>query len=180
MSPHSTSGQLWSIILAGGEGTRVSTLVHRWFGEVWNQGREDTIDELFAAEGVGHGLGEGGAAVHGPAGFKPFARNLRSALPDIQIRIADTIVQGDKAVVRVTVEGTHLGEGLGLAPTKRRVCVSGAAMPMASAVTATMTKITTSISTSVKPRRAPLALWERAERCANVERPTSNIEHGTW
>ena len=32
MSPHSTSGQLWSIILAGGEGTRVSTLVHRWLG----------------------------------------------------------------------------------------------------------------------------------------------------
>jgi len=32
MSPHSTSGHLWSIILAGGEGTRVSTLVHRWLG----------------------------------------------------------------------------------------------------------------------------------------------------
>jgi len=32
MSPHTTSGQLWSIILAGGEGTRVSTLVHRWLG----------------------------------------------------------------------------------------------------------------------------------------------------
>jgi mannose-1-phosphate guanylyltransferase len=32
MSPHSTSGQLWSIILAGGEGTRVSSLVHRWLG----------------------------------------------------------------------------------------------------------------------------------------------------
>jgi mannose-1-phosphate guanylyltransferase len=32
MSPHSTSDQLWSIILAGGEGTRVSSLVHRWLG----------------------------------------------------------------------------------------------------------------------------------------------------
>jgi mannose-1-phosphate guanylyltransferase len=32
MSVHSTSGQLWSIILAGGEGTRLSSLVHRWLG----------------------------------------------------------------------------------------------------------------------------------------------------
>ena len=32
MSPHSTSDQLWSIILAGGEGTRLSSLVHRWLG----------------------------------------------------------------------------------------------------------------------------------------------------
>lgn len=32
MSPHHTSNQLWSIILAGGEGSRVSTFVHRWLG----------------------------------------------------------------------------------------------------------------------------------------------------
>lgn len=31
-SPHKTSDQLWSIILAGGEGTRVSSLIHRWLG----------------------------------------------------------------------------------------------------------------------------------------------------
>ena len=32
MSPHGTSNQLWSIILAGGEGTRLRSLVHRWLG----------------------------------------------------------------------------------------------------------------------------------------------------
>ncbi len=31
-SLHNTSDQLWSIILAGGEGTRVSSLIHRWLG----------------------------------------------------------------------------------------------------------------------------------------------------
>ncbi len=30
-------------------------LVRRWFEEVWNQGREETIDELFAANGLGIG-----------------------------------------------------------------------------------------------------------------------------
>ena len=33
-------------------------LVRRWFEEVWNQGREETIDELFAANGIGYGLGD--------------------------------------------------------------------------------------------------------------------------
>lgn len=32
MSPQSTSDQVWSIILAGGEGTRLRALVHRWLG----------------------------------------------------------------------------------------------------------------------------------------------------
>jgi len=32
MSPPRTSNQLWSIILAGGEGTRLRALVHRWLG----------------------------------------------------------------------------------------------------------------------------------------------------
>jgi mannose-1-phosphate guanylyltransferase len=32
MSPHSSSDQVWSIILAGGEGTRLRALVHRWLG----------------------------------------------------------------------------------------------------------------------------------------------------
>jgi predicted ester cyclase len=101
------------------------TLIHRWFDEVWNQGREETIDELFASGGIYHGLGEGGADVVGPDGFKVFWRNMRSALPDVQIRIEDTIVHGDKAVVRVVLDGTHLGEGLGMAPTGRRVFITG-------------------------------------------------------
>ena len=32
MNLHGTSDQLWSIILAGGEGTRLRALVHRWLG----------------------------------------------------------------------------------------------------------------------------------------------------
>ena len=31
--------------------------MHRWFEEVWNNKREDAIDEMFAEDGVGYGLG---------------------------------------------------------------------------------------------------------------------------
>ena len=101
------------------------TLVHRWFDEVWNQGREETVDELSAPGVIGHGLGEGGADVRSPAAFKVFLRNMRSAFPDVQIRVEDTIIQGDKIAGRVVLEGTHRGDGLGLAPTNRRVSITG-------------------------------------------------------
>lgn len=100
------------------------TIIHRWFEEVWNQGREETTDELFAAEGIAYGLGEVTDA-RGPADFKVFLRNMRSAFPDTHIRVEDTIVHDGKAVVRVVFEGTHLGEGIGLPPTGRRVVVAG-------------------------------------------------------
>ena len=85
-------------------------LVRRWFNEVWNQGREETIDELFAANGIGYGLGDTDAPLHGPAGFKPFVRNLRGALPDIHMAID---------------EGTHKGSQLGVAPSGKRVRIAG-------------------------------------------------------
>jgi steroid delta-isomerase-like uncharacterized protein len=101
------------------------TLIHRWFDEVWNQGREETVDELCAPDAIGHGLGERGDEAHGPAGFKIFFRNMRTAFPDIHFSIEDTIVQDDKAVVRVILKGTHLGDGLGLPPTGNAVAIAG-------------------------------------------------------
>src|SRR5215471_10684929 len=105
--------------------TDPKALVHRWFDEVWNQGREETIDELFSEDGVALGLGIGDAPVHGPAGFKVFWRNIRAALPDVHISVEDTVVEGDKVVVRVVLTGSHQGDGLGVAPTGRRVQIAG-------------------------------------------------------
>lgn len=101
------------------------TLVRRWFEEVWNQGHEETIDELFAVNGVGYGLGDTEAPVQGPAGIKPFVRNLRGALPDIHMKIEDIMAEGDRVTVRITAEGTHKGGNLGVAPTGGRVRIEG-------------------------------------------------------
>jgi len=100
-------------------------LVRRWFEEVWNQGREETIDELFAAEGVGYGLGDTDVTTRGPGEFKIFANNLRGALPDIHMTIEDIMAEGDKVTVRIAAEGTHKGGQLGVAPTGRRVRIAG-------------------------------------------------------
>ena len=100
-------------------------LVRRWFEEVWNQGREETVDELFAANGLGYGLGDTEATIQGPAGFKPFMRNLRGGLPDLRMKIEDIMAEGDKVTVRLTAEGTHKGGQLGVPPTGRRVRIAG-------------------------------------------------------
>jgi predicted ester cyclase len=101
------------------------TLVHRWFQEVWNEGRESTIDELYAPDGVSFGLGGSDTEVRGPEQFKVFFRNLRCALPDTHITLVDTIAEGDKVVVRFEVQATHTGSGLPVEPTGRRVRFSG-------------------------------------------------------
>ena len=103
-----------------------TALIHRWFEEVWNKGRAEVIDEMFDCDGVAHGLtDESGNELCGPEGFKPFFENFRNAFPDIQVKVEDTVVEGDKVAARCTVTGTHKGEGVGLAATDRRVEFTG-------------------------------------------------------
>jgi predicted ester cyclase len=103
----------------------IKALVHRWFEEVWNRGREEAIDELLHPDVLTLGLGLADAPVHGPAEFKVFFYNMRRSIPDIHVTVDDVIVEGDKASVRITIEGTHGGEGLGVTPTGTRVRLAG-------------------------------------------------------
>jgi len=103
----------------------VKALVRRWFEEVWNQGRDATIDELCAPDSIGVGLGAGEAPVHGPDGFRVFHRNITSALSDLHITLEDIIAEGDTAVVRITLDAKHTGPGLGVPPTGNNVHFAG-------------------------------------------------------
>lgn len=104
------------------------TLLARWFEEVWNQGREETVDELMAPNAVAVGLGEMDQEVHGPSEFKIFLRNMRQALPDVRIDIEDTTAERDKISARVLLKGTHHGNGLGVPPTGNAVQIRGIVM----------------------------------------------------
>src|SRR6516225_5224563 len=96
-------------------------LVRRWFDEVWNQGRQDTIDALLTSDSIVHGLSDAsGQPVHGPAGFRTFYDRFRSAFSDIHIAIDDMLAEGDKVCARFTFEAIHSGADLGPAPTGRR------------------------------------------------------------
>src|SRR5262245_42446301 len=97
-------------------------LVRRWFEEVWNQGRAETIDALLAPNGRAHGLGD---VPPGPAGFKSFHAAFRNAFPDIRITLDDVIAEGDLVAFRFSANATHRGDGLGFAATNRSAEFTG-------------------------------------------------------
>ena len=101
-------------------------LMRRWFEEVWNKGRAEAIPEMFADEGIAHGLSDDPAnPLRGPAGFLPFHAQFREAFPNIDVAVEDQIAEGDRVATRCTVRGKHTGDSLGFAATQSPVDFTG-------------------------------------------------------
>ncbi len=103
-------------------------LMRRWFEEVWNKGRIQTIHDLFAADAIAVGELEDGVELRGPADFVPFAKRIRGAFPDINIVIEDAFGADDKVVLRWSGKMTHLGDHLGVPATGKTVRITGITM----------------------------------------------------
>jgi predicted ester cyclase len=98
-------------------------IAHRWFEEVWNQRRPETIDELLAVESVCHA---DDGPIRGPQEFKERQHAcFLGAFPDVRIKVEAVLAHGDQVVVRWLATGTHDGEGLGILPTNRPVTPRG-------------------------------------------------------
>lgn len=99
-------------------------LMRRWFQEVWNEGKTQTVHDLFHPEGLAIGQAGPGVRIHGPKEFVPFVERIRGAFPDIQVTIEDAFGAKDKVVLRWSASMTHTGDGLGPA-TNKPVRVTG-------------------------------------------------------
>src|SRR5947209_5246280 len=95
--------------------------IMRRYEEAVNQGNLDLIDEVIAADYVGH---EPDEDLHGPEGVKQFITMFRSAFPDLHLTVEDEIAEGDRVASRFTVRGTHQGELMGIPPAGKQVTVS--------------------------------------------------------
>lgn len=104
------------------------SLIRRWFTEVWNDGRSETIDELLHKDGVMHGLGPSGVDVRGPESFKQFHGTMRGAYPDVHVTVEDAFESGDKVVARFHVTATHKGDHLGIKATHKPIEFDGIAI----------------------------------------------------
>ena len=101
-------------------------LMRRWFEEVWNKGRAEAIPEMFADEGIAHGLSDDPKnPLRGPAGFLPFHTQFREAFPNIDVVVEDQIAEGDRVATRCSVRGKHTGDSLGFAATQSPVDFTG-------------------------------------------------------
>ncbi len=95
--------------------TSPDQLARRLFEEVWNQRRDDAIEELIAPACCGFMQGHG--EVCGPEDVTAVRARLLSAFPDLSLEVEDVVTDGDKVVVRWVAHATHDGPGLEIEPS---------------------------------------------------------------
>ena len=81
--------------------------VRTMLDEVWNRNDPGAVERYFAAGARGQ--------------TEELVHTLRSAFPDLQVRVDDLVAEGDQVVVRLTFRGTHRGPFRGIAATGRTV-----------------------------------------------------------
>lgn len=96
------------------EATAMVQAAQRFYA-FWNTGNEDLIGQTVVPSFIDNTLPKG--RPQGPEGLTFASRNFRKAVPDLQCRIEDLLVVGDKVTARLSFTGTHKGEFLGKAPT---------------------------------------------------------------
>jgi hypothetical protein len=85
-------------------------LVRRAVDEIWNRGRIDLADRLFAPNYVNHG-GLIPDLVRGPEAIKLSVTLYRLAFPDLQIAIEDLVADRETVALRWLARGTPVASG---------------------------------------------------------------------
>ncbi len=98
--------------------------IYEQLADAVNRRELDALDQIFDQNLINHG-----ADPNEPRGgyhFKQIFRELIAACPDFQVTVEDTIVEGDKLVVRWIDTGTHTGAPLFGAPaTGKQIILTG-------------------------------------------------------
>jgi predicted ester cyclase len=90
------------------EEERNKAVLHRFWSEVWDQGKLDVVDEIFHPDFVDHGLAPG-LTKQGPEGAKEAVMQFRTAMPDLYLTVDEMVAEGDKVMTRWTSGGTQTG-----------------------------------------------------------------------
>ena len=87
-----------------------TTLLYKWFDEVWNKGDENAIDKLMSNDSFAKGIIPDDQP-KGAEGFKVFFNDFRNQFHDIKVDVDDAIVQDDMESARTTVSAIHTATG---------------------------------------------------------------------
>jgi steroid delta-isomerase-like uncharacterized protein len=101
---------------------RNKAVAMRVFDEIFNQGKFQVADEIYAPDFRNHGL-------HRSVDLKTDQEAVRAeknAFPDLRMSVQEIIAEADRVAVLWTFQGTHTGSGYeGLPPTGTRVEIRG-------------------------------------------------------
>ena len=92
-------------------------IVRRFVRVAQSQGQLSAIDEYLSSQFIDHSAPAG--LPNDREGVKLQFAMLRSAFPDMQAVIHDQVSGNDKVVTRKSLRGTHLGDFLGIAPSRQ-------------------------------------------------------------
>jgi len=98
-------------------------IVREYIEEVCVKGNLNLVDKYIAPNFVGRTVGM--PVAEGREGFKQMLTGVYNAFANPQYTIEDLIAEGDKVVARWTFRGTHQQEIMGIAPTGKRVEMTG-------------------------------------------------------
>jgi steroid delta-isomerase-like uncharacterized protein len=96
-------------------------VARRVFDEIYNQGKFEAADEIYARDFVNHGFSKDvDLAVDQAA-----ARGWKAAIPDIRVTVERTFNDGEYVTLFWRAEGTNTGSGNGLPATGKKVAGRG-------------------------------------------------------
>ena len=96
----------------------------RIWEESFNKGNLAIIPELIAPDYIFRS--PLGIELKGPEGFKQLISMTHTAFPDVHVTVNEMVAEGDKVVSCFTLKGTFKGEMMGIAPTGKRIEITGA------------------------------------------------------
>jgi len=88
-------------------------VARRVFEEIFNQGKFQVADEIYAKDFVNHGIHRNADLQEDQAA----ARGEKNAFPDLKMTVNLMAAEDDLVTVVWTLRGTHTGAGIGLPPT---------------------------------------------------------------
>lgn len=94
-------------------------LVLRFVDQMLNRQNLAVVDEVLSPDYIDHDAPPGQPV--GPEGVKQTFRLVRECLEDFKVATDDVIAEGDRVVMRLTAEATHVGPFLGFTATGNRL-----------------------------------------------------------
>jgi predicted ester cyclase len=92
-------------------------IVCRWFQELWNERKLETIDRLLAPDAVAHEVIGPQTVLRGPAEFRAAAEQLLKAFGEMHFTVEDVFGQDDRVAIRLMLRLRHTGPLGGLRPS---------------------------------------------------------------
>ncbi len=92
------------------------TLIRRYV-ETWNQGDLEALASFWSPDMLHYTR----SSAHSAEAVKGIIGSFMRAFPDLQWEINDIVAEGDKVVTRMTAQGTHSGDYMGVSATGNKI-----------------------------------------------------------